>query len=193
MPRDSGPADSTVAPGRLSLLADLAGRLAEAPESPETFQAIAEGTRGGTMSALAELRVESARGETLLFRSGSERPRSGRKLAVRVRAGTVAVGDLAVYRVKPYHDADRLFLETMATHLGAALDGARLRRAERQATEPHAVDGIKWSGFGRLRGLFGGAVGRVVGPAAPALDADEPRLRALTDDLITLARVEVDD
>jgi signal transduction histidine kinase len=186
----ASPSPSPVAPRRLNLLADLAGLLAAAPEAPETLQAITETTCTGTVSAAAELRVDIGK-DRLVFHAGDGRPATGRKLSVRLRAGNVTVGELIVWREKPYHDADRLFLETAAVHLGGALDNARLRRAERHAGETAEPAQEHRSPLSRLRSLFGGAVER----AAPAAAAgpDEKRLTSLTDDLVTLARVETSD
>ena len=180
-----------VAPGRLNLLAELGGRLTDAPEAPATLQAVVEATRAGTSSAVAQLRVRVER-ETLAFHAGTERPRSGRKISVRILAGGANVGELAAWRSKPFGDADRLFLETVAAHLGSALDAARLRRAERQAAgDPALAPEETRSPLGRLRSLFGGAVDRAA-PRTPA-GPDEDRLTSLTDDLVTLARVETSE
>jgi signal transduction histidine kinase len=180
---------ASVAPGRLNLLAELGGRLTDAPEAPATLQAVVEATRAGTSSAVAELRVRVGR-ETLAFHAGTERPRPDRKISVRVLAGGANVGEISAWRSKPFGDADRLFLETVATHLGSALDAARLRRAERQAAgDPAPAQEETRSPLGRLRSLFGGAVDRAA-PRTPAAGPDEDRLTSLTDDLVTLARVE---
>jgi signal transduction histidine kinase len=178
----------------LTLLVDLAGRFADAPEAPETLQAVAEATVIGTHSAASEVRVD-VQGQTLVFRAGGEAPKQGRKLSVRLRAGGRGVGEIAVWREKPYHDADRLLMETLASQLGDALDTARLRQAERRAAGealPDAADAEPRTPLKRLRSLFGGAVERAAGPGR-ASGPDGERLNALTDDLVTLARVEISD
>lgn len=173
---------AVVSHGRLALLADLSGRLAEAPDRPETFRSVVDTVRAGTLSDAAELKLGTG-ADQQVFTSGSVRGRA-RKLSLRIRDAGATLGEIAVWRENGYHDADRLFLETVCLHLGEALRDHQMRNAERGGVVDDAP------AFSRIRKLFGGRVGRAI-PSGSTPRRGGGQLVSLSDDLVTLARVEV--
>ena len=192
-------------PGRLGVLWEIAARLSEDAEKPESLQAVVDGARRATAADAAQLVLADAGGKGPVGYASGSASAEGVRHSTQIRAGGRDLGVLTLIRApgrEAFAEADTLFASTLAGHVATALDAARLRRAESEAAPERrrfaqAFSHEIRSPLATLRGFLD-VLGR--GPLTEDqrtfvdyAERNTRHLQELADELVTLTRLETEE